>query len=102
MKLSKVELLEKVKNYIGDRTDDESIEIIEDISDSFDTETENVEEVKSEYEEKLKTLDETWRKKYTDRFFSNPTPEDREEEEEHGEEEEKTEYSELFTEKEDE
>ena len=39
MKLSKVELLEKVKNYIGDRTDDESIEIIEDISDSFETET---------------------------------------------------------------
>lgn len=99
MKLSKVELLEKVKNYIGDRTDDESIEIIEDISDSFETETENVEEVKKEYEEKLKVLDETWRKKYTDRFFSNPVPEDREEEEE--EEEEKTEYSELFTEKED-
>lgn len=101
MKLSKVELLEKVKKYIGERTDDESIEIIEDISDSFDTETENVEEVKREYEEKLKVLDETWRKKYTDRFFSNLTPEDREEEEEEEEEEEKTEYSELFTEKED-
>lgn len=102
MKLSKAELLEKVKKYIGDRTDDESIEIIEDISDSFDTETENVEEVKKEYEEKLKVLDETWRKKYTDRFFSNPTPEDGEGEEGEGEEEEKTEYSELFTEKEDE
>lgn len=100
MKLSKVELLEKVKNYIGDRTDDESIEIIEDISDSFDTETEDIEAVKKEYEEKLKVLDETWRKKYTDRFFSNPTPEDREDEEEE-EEEEKTEYSDLFTEKED-
>lgn len=101
MKLSKVELLEKVKNYIGDRTDDESIEIIEDISDSFDTETENVEEVKKEYEEKLKVLDETWRKKYTDRFFSNPTPDDRKDDD-YDDEEEKTEYSELFTEKEDE
>ena len=30
-KLSKEELLEKVKKYVGDRTDDESIEIVEDI-----------------------------------------------------------------------
>lgn len=100
MKLSKIELLEKVKKYIGDRTDDDSIEIIEDISDSYSEESEGIEEVKREYEEKLKTLDESWRKKYTDRFFSNDKPEDREEEEEEEEEEEKTEYSELFTEKE--
>ena len=99
MRLSKAELLAKVKSYIGDRTDDESIEIIEDISDSFSDESFNEEEIKKEYEEKLKTLDSEWRKKYTDRFFSNDKPDEREEEEEE-EEEEITEYSDLFTEKE--
>ena len=37
MKLSKEELLEKVKTYVGDRSDDETLEIIEDISDSFES-----------------------------------------------------------------
>lgn len=99
MKLSKAELLAKVKSYIGDRTDDDSIEIIEDITDSFNDESFDVEEIKKEYEEKLKLLDSDWRKKYTDRFFSNDKPDEREEEEEE-EKEEVTEYSDLFIEKE--
>ena len=41
MKLSKEELLEKVKTYVGDRADDETLEIIEDISDSFESSKEN-------------------------------------------------------------
>ena len=36
-KLSKDELIEKVRKYVGDRKDDETIEIIEDISDSIDS-----------------------------------------------------------------
>lgn len=60
MKLTKEDLLEKVKSYIGDRTDDETISLIEDISDSID-DNEN-------WEEKYKTLDNEWREKYIARF----------------------------------
>ena len=58
MKLSKEELLEKVKTYVGDRSDDETLEIIEDISDSFESSesAEKIEEIKTEYESKLANL----------------------------------------------
>lgn len=62
-KLSKDELIEKVKKYVGDRTDDETIEIIEDISDSIDSS--DADEWKQKYEEN----DKMWRDKYISRFF---------------------------------
>ena len=62
-KLSKEELLEKVRKYVGDRTDDESIEIVEDINDSFDTS--DADEWKQKYVEN----DKMWRDKYISRFF---------------------------------
>lgn len=62
MKLSKEELLEKVKTYVGDRTDDETISLIEDINDS-------VEVVDGEnWKEKYDALDNEWREKYIARF----------------------------------
>lgn len=57
-KLSKDELIEKVRKYVGDRTDDETIEIIEDISDSIDSS--DADEWKQKYEEN----DKMWRDKY--------------------------------------
>jgi hypothetical protein len=62
-KLSKNELIEKIKKYVGDRTDDETIEIIEDISDSIDSS--DSDEWKKKYEEN----DKMWRDKYISRFF---------------------------------
>lgn len=62
-KLSKDELLEKVRTYVGDRTDDETLEIIEDISDSFDSS--DADEWKQKYIEN----DKMWRDKYISRFF---------------------------------
>lgn len=96
MKLNREELLEKVKNYVGDRTDDESLEIIEDISDSFgeSESAEEVEKIKTEYETKLANLDTEWREKYKARFFSKD--EENKEDEEEEEVEEKTDYSDLF------
>lgn len=96
MKLKKEELLEKVKAYVGDRADDATLEIIEDISDSFEeSETaEEVEKVKTEYESKLANLESEWREKYKARFFSKN--EDNGEDEEEEEVEEKTDYSDLF------
>lgn len=93
-KLSRDELLEKVKAYVGDRTDDETIEIIEDISDSFDTS--DGDEWKKKYEDN----DKMWRDKYVSRFY------DKKEEEletptEHEEvEKEYNSYNDLFEEEE--
>lgn len=97
-KLSKDELVEKVKKYIGDRTDDETIEIIEDITDSIDSS--DADEWKRKYEEN----DKMWRDKYVSRFFDKkeeylekPT----EDEEEEEEEKEYKSYEDLFEKEED-
>lgn len=79
-RLLKDELIEKVKKYVGDRTDDETIEIIEDISDSIDSS--DADEWKQKYEEN----DKMWRDKYISRFFEKKgdgpdTPTEHEEEE---------------------
>ena len=68
---SKEEMLDKVNKYIGEDTSEEAIELIEDISDSYDSFS-DPEDWKAKYEE----LDETWKKKYKERFFegSNKTP----------------------------
>lgn len=94
-KLSKEELLEKVRKYIGDRTDDETIEIIEDISDSVDTD--DSDEWKRKYEEN----DKMWRDKYISRFYDKKeeeldTPTEHEEDEK-----EYSSYEDLFEKEED-
>lgn len=55
------ELVEIVTKYIGDRTDDESISLLEDITDSFATDDKDW---KAEYERN----DREWREKYLSRF----------------------------------
>ena len=83
-KLSKDDLIEKVKNYVGDRKDDETIEIIEDISDSIDTSDSD------EWKQKFEENDKMWRDKYISRFFEknddeieDPTDEKDDEEKEY-------------------
>ena len=94
-RLSKDELIEKIKKYVGDRTDDETIEIIEDISDSIDPS--DADEWKQKYEEN----DKMWRDKYISRFLEKKddeldTPTEHEEEEK-----ECNSFEDLFEEEED-
>lgn len=94
-KLSKDELIEKVKKYVGDRTDDETIEIIEDISDSIDS------SVADEWKQKYEENDKMWRDKYISRFLEKKedeldTPTEHEEEEK-----EYNSFADLFKEEED-
>lgn len=94
-KLSKDELIEKVKKYVGDRTDDETIEIIEDITDSIDSSDAD------EWKKKYKENDKMWRDKYVSRFFDKKE-EDLETPTEHEEEEkEYNSYEDLFEKEED-
>lgn len=94
-KLSKDELLEKVRTYVGDRTDDETIEIIEDISDSIDSSDAD------EWKQKCEEIDKMWRDKYISRFLEKKedeldTPTEHEEEEK-----EYNSFEDLFEEDED-
>lgn len=94
-KLSKDELIEKVKKYVGDRTDDETIEIIEDISDSIDPSDAD------EWRQKFEENDKMWRDKYISRFLEKKedeldTPTEHEEEEK-----EYNSFEDLFEEEED-
>lgn len=98
-RLTRDELIEKVKKYVGDRTDDETIEIIEDISDSIDSS--DADEWRQKYEEN----DKMWRDRYISRFFEKKEDElDTPTEHETEHEEEEKEYSsfdDLFEEEED-
>ena len=92
--LSKDELIEKIKKSVGDRTDDETIEIIEDISDSIDSS--DADEWKQKYEEN----DKMWRNKYISRFLDKKEDEPDTPTEHDEEEKEYNSFEDLFEEEE--
>ena len=94
-KLSKDDLIEKVRKYDGDRTDDETIEIIEDISDSIDSS--DYDEWKQKYEEN----DKMWRDKYISRFLEKKEDEPDTQTEHEEEEKDYNSFEDLFKEEED-
>lgn len=92
---SKEDLIASIKAVIGEDTTDESLSLLEDVSDtftSFETETKDKTDWKAKYNE----LDESWRKKYRDRFMSGSVDE---EDDFSGDEERKVPrtYADLFT-----
>lgn len=99
--MTRDEFMELVRKLVGDRTDDETLEIIESLSTFYD-EYENptaVEEVIKEYEEKIKNVEKKWREKYRDAFFSGVKPnEEKEKEKEKIDEVENITIDDLFKE----
>ena len=93
-KLSKDELIEKVRKYVGDRTDDETIAIIEDISDSIDSSDADV------WKKKYKENDKMWRDKYISRFVEKDEDEPDTPTEHEEEEKEYNSFEDLFEEEE--
>ena len=77
MKLTREEYMTSIASIIGDRTDDEALKFVEDMTDTFDG------NINTEYEETINTLnatieeltdknksiDDEWRKKYLARFY---------------------------------
>lgn len=94
-KLTKNELIEKVRKYVGDRTDDETIEIIEDISDSIDSDDAD------EWKQKFEENDKMWRDKYISRFLEKKEDELDTPTEHDEEEKEYNSFEDLFEEEED-
>lgn len=73
--VSKEEILEAIKNKIGEDNSDETIALLEDISDTlndYDTKTKDNTEWKTKYEEN----DKAWRERYKNRFFNNEGDDD--------------------------
>lgn len=93
-KLTKNELIEKVRKYVGDRTDDETIEIIEDISDSIDSSDAD------EWRQKFEENDRMWRDKYISRFLEKKEDEPDTPTEHDEEEKEYNSFEDLFEEEE--
>ena len=71
MKLTKEQLMDKLKEYVGDKTDDATIELLEAVTDSIPES--DGEDWKAKYDQ----LDADWRKRYTERFYSTPEGEDK-------------------------
>lgn len=84
------EIMEKIREIIGEDDSDEAIEFIEDISDTFESFS-NTEDWKTKFEEN----DKKWREKYRDRFFTSKE-EVEEDEIEEPEEKEKKKFEDLF------
>lgn len=75
---SKDELLEMVNALIGDRDDDESLAILEDFSDTFNSWNEVD---PATWQARLDEKEAEWRQRYRERFFaSDPTPDDSDQE----------------------
>lgn len=94
-RLTRDELIEKVRKYVGDRTDDETIEIIEDISDSIDSSDDD------EWRQKFEENDKMWRDKYISRFLEKKEDELDTLTEHEEEEKEYNSFEDLFEEEED-
>lgn len=62
---TKDEIMEEIRMYIGDRSDDQTIALIENISDTIDDYA-----VHGDYDKKLMAVEEAWRRKYIDRFMN--------------------------------
>lgn len=100
--LTREQIMEKLNTLTDGKTDDDTLAMIQDFSDTFKSleEKEDVEAVRGDYEAKLKSLDETWRKKYRDAFFNGAEEKKDEEEEEEEEKEKPHKYEDLFKEEE--
>lgn len=106
MKLTRDELMSAVASIVGDRTDDEAIAFVENVSDTFDTdssdELETANATIAELTQKVADTESAWRKKYMDRFYggtdeeANPSNQSNTDEEETALESEDITIDDLF------
>lgn len=99
---TKEQIMDRLKAKFADDTSDEAIQIIEDVSDTFDDLSKKPDDGVN-WEEKYKENDKRWREKYRDRFFNSDAADDADDPVESTEpikdgEEVKTKYEDLFEE----
>lgn len=64
------EIMELVRNRIGDDASDEAISLVEDISDTMEDFETRVNGDGTDWKSRYEENDKAWRQKYRDRFFS--------------------------------
>lgn len=70
------EILEAVRARLGEQNDDETIEFLEDITDTLSDFETKAKGDGTDWKTKYEENDAEWRKKYTERFYSSdPVPE---------------------------
>ena len=70
------EILESFKTRLGENPDNESISFLEDVTDTLDDFEKRANGDGIDWKSKYEENDANWRKKYTERFFSDePEPE---------------------------
>ena len=96
---TKDEIMEEIRAYIGDRADDQTIALVENISDTIDDYAAH-----GDYDEKLKAVEAEWRRRYIDRFMNGGENknevEDEKTEDEEKDKAEEIKIEDLYTEKE--
>lgn len=67
--LDKEAFFNRIDAFIGDRSDDDAISFIEDMTDTY-TELEKRQSESEDWKKKYSDLDDKWKKRYRKRFFS--------------------------------
>lgn len=74
------EILESFKTMLGENPDNEAISFLEDVTDTLDDFEKRANGDGTDWKSKYEDNDANWRKKYTERFFSDePEPEPKQE-----------------------
>lgn len=80
--VEKESIMTRLNALLGDRTDDDALSIVEDISDTIDSATGTGMVTEEEANRRVAEKEEEWRKKYKERFFSGePAGKDKKESE---------------------
>lgn len=99
--LKREDFFSRLHDRMGDDTSDEAISFLEDMTDTYDDMEKRANGDGINWEQKYKDLDETWKKRYSHRFFSGKSsdyvPDDNNENNETNEED--ITIDELFSEK---
>ena len=93
MVLNNEDFMKSVEAIIGDRTDEESINFMENMNDTYNSLVADKEVTNTAWEQKYNALNDTWSKRYKERFIGGSEQEEKDDSEEDNEP--KT-YDDLF------
>lgn len=68
--LSRDEFFDRVQRVVGEDTSDETLSFIEDMTDTYNSLDEKANGDGTDWEQRYRDLDESWKEKYKKRFFS--------------------------------
>lgn len=92
--LTKEQLMESIKNRVGEDTSDDTLTFIENVNDTIESMSTDK---NTDWKQKFEENDAAWRQKYKDRFF-NASPDNEEDDDDFGSPEKPMTFEALFKE----